>query len=103
MGRLHRFVPDGPLDGLVRATNQPLIDARSLILHIYPSSLFYFLENTSSLPTVRPEHSTGRAGFGSGRKKLGFLRNEKILPMTVPWDVSGLSFRAGRAARAFIV
>jgi hypothetical protein len=44
---------------------------------------------------TRPEHFMGRA--------------EKILPMPIPWDVSGLNFRAmlgrgpelGRAARAF--
>jgi hypothetical protein len=43
----------------------------------------------------RPEHFTGRVGFGPDREKLGFFRAEKILPMTVPWDVPGLRFRAG--------
>jgi hypothetical protein len=44
-----------------------------------------------SIPRVRP-------------KKIQVFRAEKIMPMTVPWDV-GLSFRAGpglgRAAHAF--
>jgi hypothetical protein len=47
----------------------------------------------------RPEHFTSRA------KKIWVFGAEKILPMTVPWDVSGLSFRVGpelgRAARVF--
>jgi hypothetical protein len=40
--------------------------------------------------------SISRAGPGSGRveKNSGFSA-EKILPMTVPWDMSGLSLRAG--------
>jgi hypothetical protein len=44
--------------------------------------------------------SISRAGSSSGRvragsKKIRVFRAEKILPMTVPWDVSGLSFRVG--------
>jgi hypothetical protein len=42
----------------------------------------------SSLPAT-PEHSTDRAG------KNPDFRAEKIVPMTVPWDVAGLSFQAG--------
>jgi hypothetical protein len=40
--------------------------------------------------------SISLVGLGSGRaeKTLVFCV-EKILPMTVPWDASGLSFRAG--------
>jgi hypothetical protein len=52
----------------------------------------------------RPEHSTCRVGFRPDRKNSGF-QTEKILPVNVPWDVSGLIFRVGlglgRAARAF--
>jgi hypothetical protein len=40
---------------------------------------------------ARPEHFTG---WAVSKKTRGF-RVEKILPMTVPWDVSDLSFRAG--------
>jgi hypothetical protein len=53
----------------------------------------------------RPEHFSGRVGFGPGSKKFLLFRAEKILLMTIPLDASGLNFRAelglGRAARAF--
>jgi hypothetical protein len=48
--------------------------------------------------------SISRVGPGSGRaKKNRVFQAEKILPTAIPWDVSGLSFRArlGRAACAF--
>jgi hypothetical protein len=49
--------------------------------------------------------SISRVGFGPSRKNSAFFRAEKILTMTVSWDMSGLSFRAGfglgRAACAF--
>jgi hypothetical protein len=52
----------------------------------------------SNCRITTPEHITGRAGFELDRKKNpGFLA-EKIMPMPVPWDVSGLSFRAGLGA-----
>jgi hypothetical protein len=54
----------------------------------------------------KPEHSKGQAGFESDQK-IWFFRAEKILPMTIPWDASGLSFRAepglGWAACIFLV
>jgi hypothetical protein len=54
---------------------------------------------------TRPEHLSGRAEFGPGRKNFLFFRAEKILPMTIPLDISGLNFRAGpglgRDARTF--
>jgi hypothetical protein len=43
----------------------------------------------------RPEHFSGRAGFGPGRKKIMLFQAEKILPMTIPLDASGLNFRDG--------
>jgi hypothetical protein len=47
---------------------------------------------------VAPQYT--RAFHGAGRvrarpKKIWVFRAEKILPMTVPWDMSGLNFRAG--------
>jgi hypothetical protein len=45
--------------------------------------------------TIRPEHFSGRAGFGPGWKKFCYFGPKKILPMTIPLDVSGLNFRAG--------
>jgi hypothetical protein len=39
----------------------------------------------------RPEHFSGRAGL----KKFLLFRIEKILPMTIPLDASGLNFRVG--------
>jgi hypothetical protein len=54
---------------------------------------------------ARPEHFSGRAGFGLGSKKFLLFRTEKILLMTIPLDASGLNFQAGpglgRAGRAF--
>jgi hypothetical protein len=43
----------------------------------------------------RPEHFSGRVGFGPGRKKILLFRAEKILHMTIPLDASGLNFQAG--------
>jgi hypothetical protein len=42
-----------------------------------------------------PEHFTGRAGLGPGRKKTRVFRAEKILPTPVPWAAAGLVFRVG--------
>jgi hypothetical protein len=39
----------------------------------------------------RPEQFSGRAGL----KKILLFRAEKILPMTIPLDASGLNFWAG--------
>jgi hypothetical protein len=42
--------------------------------------------------------------FRTGLKKIMFFRTEKILPMTIPLDVSGLNFQAGlRPPAHFIV
>jgi hypothetical protein len=68
------------------------------------SPTLYYFSKIRLYPVYRFEHSTGRFGFGLAEKTQVF-RVEKILAMTVPWDVSDLSFRAGpglgRAARTF--
>jgi hypothetical protein len=53
----------------------------------------FSLFTVAFLVRLRPEHSTGRPGSGRAEKTLVF-RVEKILPMVVPWDVTGQSFRA---------
>jgi hypothetical protein len=53
-----------------------------------------FAVPTGLCTVSRPEHSTGRVGFGSDRKTQ-FFRVEKILPMTVPWDTSASVFEPG--------
>jgi hypothetical protein len=51
---------------------------------------------SSSWSTLRVDLSIFRAGSGlSGLKKFMLFRAEKILPMTIPLDASGLNFRAG--------
>jgi hypothetical protein len=64
---------------------------------------------TNALPAVLLSqidlsiHGPGRVRVEP--KKIRVFRVEKIIPTTVPWDVSRLSFRIGpglgRAARAF--
>jgi hypothetical protein len=55
-----------------------------------------FLElllGTHKLSTAfRPEHFSGRAGSGRAEKN-SVISGQKILPMTIPLDASGLNFR----------
>jgi hypothetical protein len=44
---------------------------------------------------TRPEHFSGRTGFGPAWKNFCYFGTKKILPMTIPLDASGLDFRAG--------
>jgi hypothetical protein len=59
---------------------------------------------TNEVCNLTDARTAGQAGSGRAEKTRVF-RAEKILPMTVPWDVSELSFQAGpelgRAAREF--
>jgi hypothetical protein len=50
------------------------------------------LNTKDSTITCRGEHFSGQAGFGPGRKKILLFRAEKILPMPIPLDRSGLNF-----------
>jgi hypothetical protein len=43
----------------------------------------------------RPEHFSGRAGFGPDSKKILLFQAEKILPMIIPLDALGLNFQVG--------
>jgi hypothetical protein len=71
------------------------------VSYIYVAAMFLSWELTLSV-----DLSISQAGPGSGRvEKNWVFQAEKILPMPAPWDVSGLSFRAGpglgRVAYAF--
>jgi hypothetical protein len=60
------------------------------------SGKWVFKYKLCSNGSLELDPSISRAGPGSGRaEKIQVFRAEKIQPMTVPWDMPGLSFRAG--------